>query len=89
MAKLKCWIGNYDGQRRALVIATSQAKAVEIVRCGSVHTFRNFYVEQEQPLMGAGLAFYAANTLYTQPMDCLGDARLVWIEGKCPLKKRT
>lgn len=34
MSKLKMWIGNLDGRREGLVIATTKKRAIEIVGAG-------------------------------------------------------
>lgn len=63
MRPLKCWIGNYDGRRQALIVATSQKAAAKIAGCG-IPTFVNYFLLQD-----AAPAWPKLNTLYTRPMD--------------------
>jgi hypothetical protein len=78
---LKMWIGNFDGQREALIIATSKKRACEITHTGRKH-FDDYWVEQD-----AVDPNFKPETLYTRPM--LREGRraflLEWFEGLCKL----
>jgi hypothetical protein len=70
----KCWIGNLDGRRQGLVIATSQRRAVEVIGT-TVGDFRRFWCEQRTVLDG-----YEPNTLYTRRYG--GSAQEPFYKGK-------
>lgn len=72
--KLRCWIGNYDGRQRGLVIAKSKAAARRAIggRC-STKDFEDYWHEDERG-MALGLE---PDVVYLQPMDARGDT-VVW-----------
>jgi hypothetical protein len=76
----KCWIGNYDGTREALVIAASQRVAARILSCG-VPTLKDYYTVCPVP---SGLE---PETLYTRPMWGAGYVVVGWTKGLCALTK--
>jgi len=76
---MKCWIGNYDGRREAMVIARNQKTAARVAETG-LHTFRQFYMLQKAVPTG-----YKAETLYTRPMWGSGYLNDEWEEGRCLL----
>ncbi len=76
---LKCFQGNLDGQREALVIASSQQKAASIANT-SVHDLRTYWsTDGDWPAAQDALK---VNSLYTKPI-CSSEP---WVEGVCKLK---
>ena len=79
MKKLKMWIGNLDGRRQGLVIATTKARAIEIAGVG--RTDFNAHWHEVRQIDSA----LAPDTLYTRPYaDSLRGAK-TWSAGRCPL----
>ena len=76
---MKCWKGNLDGQRDALVITSSQKKAAAILQCGLTCLRDYFSVQREIP---EGLK---QDTMYTRPIDCSLGGDKNWTEGRCEL----
>ena len=76
--KLKMWTGNYDGERRGLVITTSKTKAAKLAHA-SVHHFSEYWNECD---IIEGLL---PDTIYTQPYDIHTN---VWMVGRCETKGR-
>lgn len=70
--RLKCWSGNFDGVRDALVIASSQAKAAKVLGCG-VKSLKDWYCEYPLPL-----GDFKTEVLYTKL-----PGKIQWHEGKC------
>ncbi len=88
--KLKMWIGNLDGRRYGLVIATSKVKARAVIGRCSVKEFDDYWSLQDDYLAGTR-ALLKPDTLYTAPISshgirCRTDAQ-EWFEGRCPLPK--
>ncbi len=77
---LKCWVGNYDGQREALVISTSQKAAAAIARI-PLSSFRDHFWQTES------IPDLKPETLYTR--DNRNYNRDTWSEGRCTLKPAT
>lgn len=76
MRKLKCFMGNHDGRRRGVILATSQVAAAKALGQG-VASFRNFWHDIEEcPVPNA-----KPLTLYTRPIDDRGE----FVEGICEL----
>lgn len=69
MKKLRMWVGNLDGTNQGLVITTSKAKAMAIIRCGRTE-FDGYWIEKD---VDPGIAEY--ERLYVKPW---GDADAVW-----------
>lgn len=75
MKRLKCFIGNLDGDREGLVIANSQREAARIAGT-SLNDFREYWevapsdrlVETLEPMV-----------LYTRPFLSSG----AWMKGRC------
>jgi hypothetical protein len=84
MAKLKCFLGNYDGTRQGLIITSSRTKAAQIAECW-VHSFQLHWGEYGDKY-AAGLK---PDTLYTRLFSSsyVGDNN-PFQEGRCPLKER-
>lgn len=83
-AKLKCWIGNYDGERQGMVIATSKRAARRVINV-SAREFEDYWSEQR--VVPAG---YEVEALYTRTLS----RRLLieaterdpgWVKGRCSL----
>lgn len=72
--KLKMWIGNLDGRREGLVIATTKKRAIEIVG-GSRKNFDDYW--RERPVD----ASLEPEVLYTRPFYTVR----AWYRGRCPL----
>lgn len=70
------WIGNLDGRREGLVIATTKKRAIEIVGAGRTD-FENHWVLK--PTVDETLN---PETLYTRRFD---DRESAWFAGRCPL----
>lgn len=66
--KLRCWIGNYDGRRNALVIATTKKRAKELLNVGTT-TFEGYFNEQRDVPIG-----FAIETLYLRSMAVVDGA---------------
>lgn len=78
MSKLKMWIGNLDGTRQGLVIATSAERARKIVGTGK-KDFQGYWVVQPDvhPLL-------LPETLYTRPFQETRYRKDVpWHVGRC------
>ncbi len=52
MAALKMWIGNYDGRRQGLVVASNRQRAIDIIDTDP-HDFDNFWAEVPSTRMDA------------------------------------
>ncbi len=73
---LKCFQGNLDGQREALVIASSQKSAANVANT-SVHDLRTYWTtDGDWPAQDM-----KPNCLYTKPI-CSSNP---WVEGLCKL----
>ena len=77
MRTAKMWIGNLDGSRSGLVVASSKKRAREIVGA-SRGEFENHWVLQTGIEQGL-----EPETLYTRPIV---GAKQSWQRGRCPLK---
>ena len=73
MKKRKMWIGNLDGDRRGLLIASSKERARQIVGT-SRRDFDDYWVLQ--PSVDPGLE---AEVLYTKPIE---DNHGSWQQGR-------
>lgn len=73
---IKCYIGNYDGQRNGMIYAPSKRDAAKVAGCSVYHFERYWHAHTPWPL-GAPKAL----TLYTRK----NDYRSTWQEGICPL----
>lgn len=78
--KLKCWTGNLDGQRNALVIASSQAKAAKVLGI-STKSLRDYF-----GLRGDVPTGYEVETMYTQDNREFGPHHDTWTKGRCEIK---
>lgn len=76
MKSVKMWIGNLDGDRIGLVIASSKEHARRIVNA-SRKEFEDYWVLQTG--VDQGLEF---ELLYTKP---IGKPGVAWTEGRCVL----
>jgi hypothetical protein len=78
--KLKMWVGNYDGDRQGLVIATSKDSARKIAGVGRTN-FDNYWVQQPEAdqALEPGVLYTRAFT-YSEPAP--------WYRGRCPLPSR-
>lgn len=82
MSKLKVWIGNLDGVRQGLVIATSKTRARKIIN-SSAANFKDYW--REVPSEGYTFVF-EPDTLYTCPIRTYHAAGVVgWSKGRCKL----
>lgn len=82
MRNMSMWIGNLDGQRNGLVVASSKKRAREIVGVG--HTeFDGYWAKQ--PGVDPELK---PETLYTRPNTGSGRGGERWIQGRCALPKK-
>lgn len=76
---LKCFVGNLDGQRQGLIVASSQSKAAAIAGC-SIASFRDYWSASskwpDQEIKHA--------TLYSRPFNSAFD----WAEGRCELLRK-
>lgn len=76
LQRVRCYMGNYDGRRQGLVVATNQKEAAEVART-SVYTFRQYWsARPEWPLTKLKLG-----VLYTRKYGTQND----WQEGICQL----
>lgn len=73
---IKCYIGNYDGQRDGMIYATSKREAAKVAGC-SVYHFERYWLQHSPWPMPNPKAL----TLYTRKNDYCSD----WQEGICPL----
>ena len=74
--RMKCYVGNYDGQRNGMVYATSKVEAAAVAQC-SVYSFNQYWsIHTAWPI-----AHPKALTLYTRK----NDYKSVWQEGICPI----
>jgi hypothetical protein len=76
--KLKMWIGNLDGSRQGLVIASTKERARKIVGTGR-SDFDDHWTEQPR--------IYPAldpEILYTRPIDRRPADAVPWYRGRCP-----
>jgi hypothetical protein len=78
MKAMKMWIGNLDGDRQGLVIASSKERARKIVGT-SRNDFENYWALQAN--VGQGLAF---EVVYTRP---LRHRNAPWQQGRCRLER--
>lgn len=80
--KLKMWIGNLDGSREGLVIASSKKRAVEVLR-GSVNVGRTDFDTYwtERPVDPS----LEPEVLYTRPFADKLRGAATWQRGRCPL----
>jgi hypothetical protein len=72
---MKMWLGNYDGRREALVIASTKKRAREVSE-RSVTEFNRFW--HEVPINTS----LDPEVLYTRPY---GNSDVPWQRGRCPL----
>ena len=76
--RLRCYIGNLDGQRDGMVFAPNQRTAAAVVKC-SIYHFSEYWVQQpNRPISDP-----KPLTLYTR-----NDYRSEWQEGICQLPGR-
>jgi hypothetical protein len=81
---MKMWIGNYDGERKALVIARNKTAARNALRGTSRADFDDHYVAREPS--DRELRIFKPETMYTTPIDP-GDEVRGWVEGRCPVRR--
>lgn len=74
---VKCYVGNYDGQRNGMVYATSKREAAQVAGCSVYHFERYWHIHHSL----YAVANPKAMSLYTRKNDYY-DA---WHEGLCPL----
>lgn len=83
-SKLKVWIGNLDGSRQGLVIASSQIAGAKAVNTG-LTDFRRYWKAINEASEGE-LTRFQVETLYTRPMASKAHDGLVpWNKGRCTL----
>lgn len=75
------WIGNLDGLRQGLVIATSKVKARQIIGRCSAHEFDSYWREQDD--VDETLA---PETLYTRPFTT-DRGKGMWFQGRCAVRR--
>ena len=80
--KLKCWTGNHDGDRYALIIATSQQRAAKALGV-SIPMFTKYFTLKE-PVP----ALLKTEVLYTKPIPDTYGERHPWVEGRCKIERR-
>lgn len=76
---VKCYIGNYDGQRNGMIFATSKREAAKIAGCSVYHFERHWGTHTPWPLPNP-----KAMTLYTRKSDGF-KIDSWWYEGICTL----
>jgi hypothetical protein len=80
--RLKCWIGNLDGSRYGLVIATSQKRAAKVLGMG-LQMFNNYFAEADEVS-----TLRKSETLYTKPISNRFGEHHEWVEGYCKIERR-
>lgn len=76
--KMKMWVGNLDGSRRGLVIASSKKRARELLGTRtSLDEFNAYW--RELPIDPT----LDVEVLYTRPFDA---SATPWVRGRCPVK---
>ncbi len=74
---VKCYVGNFDGNREGLVVAANQKEAAKIAGT-TLYDFRNYWVAMDHPWP---ISAPKIKTLYTRPFSTTGDWS--WTEGIC------
>lgn len=78
------WIGNLDGRRQGLVIASTKARAIEIVG-GSRKNFNDYWREKDV-IVEPYTSVFEPEVLYTRPFAGNHHGTTVtWHRGRCPL----
>ena len=80
--KLKMWIGNLDGSRQGLVIASTKELARKIINAGRTE-FDGYW--SEQPEIDPTLEI---EVLYTRSIQRHLSGPVPWYRGRCPLPSK-
>ena len=83
MRCLRCWIGNYDGRREGLVIASTKGAARAAIPTGRTD-FERYWCEQAD--LPADVT--EVEVLYTRPNigSWRGGGNRAWVRGRCVLR---
>lgn len=79
---LKMWIGNLDGARKGLVIATSKSRAMKVIPTGRAD-FESYWTLQPCPF--PDLEPEVLYTTYIPPGEVGQFATRTWVRGRCKL----
>lgn len=88
--KLKCWVGNLDGEREGMIIATSKTAAQRAIPTGRAD-FDAYWTEIDLPPSGE----YEPLVLYTRDLldrrlIPVGSSRLDgFVRGRCKVERRS